>query len=480
LVVALLGCCTSSAPAAGAGAGLVGVTHCHGVAVGLLADLQKLVSAHRPGTTFCLAPGVHRMTQFVVPKDRDRFVGVRGAVLDGSRPLAGFTVSGAYWAAPGPTTQNPQLTGECTGGSTACRYANDTFFDERPLRRVLSLDQVGPKSFYYDASAERTYIGRNPAGHEVEVAIATRAFKGWGSGADGVLVEGLVVQHFANEAGAAAINGRPTWRVIGNVVRWNHGAGVQDASAIRDNQIYENGQLGITGSFNTGSLIEGNLIRGNNYAGFDPSWEAGGAKWVKSSGLVIRQNTVIDNEGPGLWCDTDCSAITYDRNKVVDNTGPGIFHEVSYEATITGNVISGNGFGAGGWLDGAGILLSDSAGVDVIGNVVSLNRDGIGITQTDRGSGARGSYRSHDLLIRGNTITMRGGHTGLVQNVGDPSLYTSANIRFSGNAYRLGCSTAYFAWQRPGRPGSDGYINWSAWRDAGNDSDGSAKRICKS
>jgi parallel beta-helix repeat protein len=208
--------------------------------------------------------------------------------------------------------------------------------------------------------------------------------------------------------------------------------------------------------------------------------EAGGAKWVKSSRLVIRGNKVVGNRGPGIWCDTDCSEITYDHNTVTANSGPGIFHEVSYEATISGNVVSRNGFGAGGWVDGAGILLADSAGVDVMGNVVSLNRDGIGITQTDRGAGARGTYRAHDLLIKGNTVTMRGGHTGLVQNVGDPSLYTSANIRFNGNTYRLGCSTAYFAWQRPGSPGTDAYINWSAWRNAGNDAGGSATSICKS
>jgi parallel beta-helix repeat protein len=471
--------CISAASGAGRRAAVIAAA-CHGVTIRVGANLQRAVDAHPAGTTFCLAPGVHRMTGFVVPKDRNRFLGSGVAVLDGSELLGGFVRSGSYWLTAGPVNQNPEQHGQCTGGGKACLYANDVFFDGRPLRRVLSLDEVGPQTFYYDPGVQRTYIGRNPAGHAVAAAVATRAFKGWGSGAEGVLVRGLVVQHFANEGGAGAINGRPTWRVIGNVVRWNHGVGVQDASVIRNNKIYENGQLGIMGSFNTGSVIEGNLIRRNNYAGFDPAWEAGGAKWVKSRRLLIRGNTVDANRGPGLWCDTDCSAITYDRNTVVGNSGPGIFHEVSYEATISNNVVRRNGFGAGGWLDGAGILLSNSAGVDVTGNVVSLNRDGIGITQTDRGSGARGTYRSQDDVISGNTVTMVGGHTGLVQNVGDPTLYTSAHIQFRANRYRLGCSNAYFAWRPPAGRSNDVYVSWAAWRSAGNDLDGSVKSLCKS
>ncbi|HEY0239124.1 MAG TPA: right-handed parallel beta-helix repeat-containing protein [Friedmanniella sp.] len=49
--------------------------------------LSAVVSEHDPGTTYWLAPGVHRLSDApfdqVLPKDGDRFVGAPGAVLDG-------------------------------------------------------------------------------------------------------------------------------------------------------------------------------------------------------------------------------------------------------------------------------------------------------------------------------------------------------------------------------------------------------------
>lgn len=52
-------------------------------------DLANVVKAHGPGTTYWLAPGVHRLGKGtynqVVPHAKDAFVGAPGAVLDGQR-----------------------------------------------------------------------------------------------------------------------------------------------------------------------------------------------------------------------------------------------------------------------------------------------------------------------------------------------------------------------------------------------------------
>ena len=77
--------------------------------------------------------------------------------------------------------------------------------------------------------------------------------------------------------------------------------------------------------------------------------------------------------------------------------------------------------------------------------------DGIGLAQTDRGSGAYGPHETHDVYVHDNTIsTVAGGvAAGFVQSGNDPSYYTSRNIRFHHNTYTT-CPTAYWAWSNSG------------------------------
>jgi len=368
--------------------------------------------------------------------------------------------------------------GTCLSGS-ACQYADDVFFDNRPLTRVLSQAEVGPGKFYFDYGAQKIWIGDAPAGHTVEAAVATRAFKGWGSGADNVSISGLVVEKFANEASIAAINGRPSWTVANNEVRLNHGVGIQDASTIRNNFVHDNGQMGVSGSNSSdAALVEGNEIARNNYAGFDPNWEAGGAKWTKTSHLTVRNNYVHDNKGIGLWTDTDTIYITYTGNRVENNSGAGIFHEVSYNAVISNNTVKGNGLSATGNLQGAGILLANSQNVDVYGNTLSGNRDGIGITQIERGSGAYGPYVSQNNTVHENSITMSSGHTGLVAWQNDPSFWTTRNNTFTANTYFLGCDPKPFEWASPPGTSAYDYVSPSTWTGDGNDKTGTFSTSC--
>jgi hypothetical protein len=73
---------------------------------------------------------------------------------------------------------------------------------------------------------------------------------------------------------------------------------------------------------------------------------------------------------------------------------------------------------------------------------------------------------------------MNGGHTGLVQNVGDTSYYTRKGIRFVGNTYVLGCNATYFTWRDPS--GHDAYanLNPAQWVAAGNDTSGRFTTKC--
>jgi hypothetical protein len=116
-------------------------------------------------------------------------------------------------------------------------------------------------------------------------------------------------------------------------------------------------------------------------------------------------------------------------------------------------------------LYGAGILIAASPNVEVYGNEVTNNANGIGAIQQDRGSGAYGPHEISNLYVHDNVVTMTVGRTGLVQTVGDPSYFTSRNNRWLRNTYKLGPNSTYFAWI--GRSMTE-----AQWRQYGEDVDG--------
>jgi Right handed beta helix region len=455
---------------------------CRGVRVTASTDLQATVNREPKGTRFCVTRGVHRLSSFVVPKDGDTFAGEPGAILSGARVLRSFQLRDGHWVARAALPENPAALGRCKApGGNACTFANDVFIDDRPLKRASQPGALAPGRFYADEATHTIVIATNPAGHRVEEAVATRAFKGWRTGVDNVTIAGLVIEKFANEAGIGAINGRPSWKAIGNVVGLNHGGGIQDAGVIRNNIIRQNGQIGVLGSYERGQAVAGNDIGFNNYAGFDPEWEAGGAKWVRSTKLVVRGNRVHDNDGPGLWTDGSSVDVVYDRNVVQRNSGAGILHEISYAAVLRRNVVRGNGFSAAGWLDGAGIAVSSSLHVEISRNTIADNHNGIGIVETVREPPVQRlpPHEARDILVRANSITMHSGHTGLVQDVGDTSYYTGKGIRFVRNSYVLGCNATYFTWRDPSGRAAYANLNQAQWIAAGNDTSGHFTTKCR-
>ena len=211
------------------------------------------------------------------------------------------------------------------------------------------------------------------------------------------------------------------WLVEDNEIRRNGGVGIAAGPGwlVIDNYVHHQGQLGVAGS---GDAItyEGNEIAFNNTDNLDPGWEAGGSKFVHTTNLVLRDNYVHDNKGPGLWLDGNNIYALYEGNRIVDNYGPGIDHEISYDAVIRNNWVEGNGFGVQGWIDGAGILIGDSSNVQIYDNTVLWNNDGIAGKHTGRGSGDYGPYQLKNLWVHDNVIAMEVGQTGVVTNTSDP------------------------------------------------------------
>jgi hypothetical protein len=190
---------------------------------------------------------------------------------------------------------------------------------------------------------------------------------------------------------------------------------------------------------------------------------------VNTDQLILRGNYVHHNGGPGLWCDSDNIHVLYENNRSEDNVGMGIVHEISYDAIIRNNIVRRNGLSFSAWLWGAGILVAASPNVEIYGNTVEGNGNGIGAVQQARGAGAYGPHETSNLWVHDNDVTMATGLTGIAQDINDTSYFTSRNNRFQRNRYVLGTGALYFTWMNNGRTESE-------WKMYSQDVDGTFSR----
>ena len=445
---------------------------CTGRTVRVGADIQAAIDAAGPNGRLCLAAGTHRLKQPLRPKAGQR-IGGRGAVLSGARPLERWTANGSgRWRHAGVAGQPSGLVGECAGGGTACRYPDDVWRDDTRLKRVLSLDDLAPGTVYLDYAADRIWVADDPSDADMEISVTPSAIRSGSNerGTARVRLSGLVVERFANPAqSAAAVGMGPGWVVDGLEVRENHGTGIDSGSrsVLRNSHVHHQGELGLSGSGAVGALVEDNRIDHNNTAGYDPAWEAGGAKWAAGTErLTVRGNQVFDNDGPGLWTDGDNVHTLYEGNLVEANSGPGILHEISYDAVIRDNTVRDNARSSAGrsiWW-GSDILVNSAQRVEIARNTVVSSVNAIGLVDADRGAGRLGPYRVAQVDIHDNLVRMApGAQTGLVGRM--TAFEPGAQVRFRHNTYHVPDPRDEF-WQW------EGSLDAAGWRGRGQDRDG--------
>jgi parallel beta-helix repeat protein len=433
---------------------------------------QALLDSKPTGTRFALDRGVHRLSGALKPKANQQLLGYSGAIISGAKTLSGWVQDGNRWYVTGQTQRLPESSAVgyqiCEVDDPLCGKAEDVFYDNKPLKQVDALSKVTTGTFYFDYTNSRIYVGDNPSGHQVDTTVTTQAFNGGGTG---VVLRNLVVEKFGNKAQTGAISngGQSGWTVQNCDVRLNHGVGVfvGQNSKILGNKIHQQGQLGIAGN-GSDILVEGNEIAYNNVGGYDAGWEAGGSKWVATTNLMVRKNWAHDNYGHGLWTDIDNRNTTFENNVAENNQRIGIIHEISFEATIRNNTVRGNGKGPIAWdVDGAGIVISNSSGVEAYGNTLENNVTGFVILHSPRGTWDTANNNVHD-----NTIRMSQGWSGLIRTDNtstDHSLFNTKNNRFQNNTYIVPSTTGkYWDWMNSRR-------SWSEWRNYKQDTTGTVR-----
>ena len=346
-------------------------------------SIQAAVDFAGDGAVFCLKKGIHR-AQAVRPRAGQLFYGEGETVLNGSRLLDGFRREERYWVANSQLQRIPKH-GECLPSAPACDQPEAVFIDDKPLAKVLSKDALASNEVYIDYAGGRVYLADDPTNHKVEATVASFAFE---STASDVSISKLTIEKYGSPAQRGAIHAIDgvRWVIENCEVRLNSGAGISVGTGTRVHNcdVHHNGQIGIGGNGND-IRIEGNRIWSNNIYGFDPGWEAGGAKIAESDGVTFRGNHVHDNNGPGLWCDIECRNVVYEDNLVENNQDIGIFHEISFNAVIRRNVVRYNGSRNRSWVWGADIVIAASQDVEVTGNTVTVAPGACGIMLIDQG-----------------------------------------------------------------------------------------------
>ena len=332
--------------------------------------------------------------------------------------------------------------------------------------------QVTPKS-------GDTFIGEPGAIMDGQ-NVTAYAFYSNNKGQSNVTIKSLEIKNYTTpSADYGAITGQnvTNWIVTDNVVHHNAQAGIRAGTGtgwqVLRNTAYANGVAGITGYQCNGGLIQGNELYGNNPTGAFTMRE-GGMKVFQSVNLTIRGNNVHHNKGKGIWSDTNYPTMLIEGNTVTDNSGTGIYHEIGYAAIIRNNTSSRNGNGSeqvSGSLTRAGIQVTNSPNVQVYGNTVMDNHNGIsglyfsGYPTT----GPYGAYVLQNLSVHDNVVRMSIGRAGIAKNTGDTSIYYTNNNHFDNNTYYLGPNATYFSW-------SDQYLLEQQWQAVGNDETGTFTR----
>lgn len=220
------------------------------------------------------------------------------------------------------------------------------------------------------------------------------------------------------QARFSTTQGGTGWVIDSNNVHNNAACGIRGSTRgkIRGNNSHHNGTMGISG-IGDSLEVSGNEIAFNNPSRANMDFEAGGTKFVLTTGFIFRGNYVHDNGGPGGWLDIDNDKFLIENNRIEDNVREGIAVEISYSGVVRNNTVRRNGLEdtrATNWPWGAGISIAASGGtgIDIYGNTLEGNAHQFAMIQQDRGCNGGGTcllgpYIVQNINFHDNTEVMQ-------------------------------------------------------------------------
>lgn len=354
-------------------------------------SIQAVLDAKPSDATIKIAPGEYRLTAPLVVKSGQEIVGAGSdkTILKGSVQLNVWNKgSDGIWVATGVLPATYTDTGQCdiNSGTEAnpCQKREDLFLDGKRLDRVMQLTSLKAGTYFADYAENKLYLFDIP--NNVELCKTWYAIY---ATTNGGRLSALTVKHFAtpSQAGAVTLQGTG-WEVDNCLFTDNHASGLHLSQShntqVHHNEFVANGQAGMTHYKSNATSVTYNLFKGNNTAGYyKRDWESAGFKATYSAQTMFAYNTVVQNEGVGVWFDIDNTDYVISDNIIDANFSCGIRVEISFSGEIARNTVTRNGIGHAG--PGRG---SDFSGFATAG--IHINSAG--------GMGA-GELRIHDNLI---------------------------------------------------------------------------------
>jgi hypothetical protein len=184
-----------------------------------------------------------------------------------------------------------------------------------------------------------------------------------------------------------------------------YGIGIGSASKYEYDCVIRNGEGGFNNGTGTATLrdpapwggpadylVEHDEISGNAIATCQVSWKCARGVWGDPDGVAagikvfwslngtIDQNYIHDNYGDGVWPDTNNSGIDISGNYISDNLESAIDYEASFNANISHNTITGNGWNPKGRSEWAGwpngYQTSNGGGPDFADGAIYIDNSG--------------------------------------------------------------------------------------------------------
>jgi hypothetical protein len=352
-----------------------------------------------------------------------------------------------------PTTKAPTTTAPASAPASTCSASGGVAIGTGDdAQRVVDAHSAGTTYLVKAGTHARNFSVRPKSGDTFcgepgAILDGGRSLRSaFSGGATNVTLDSITVQQYATGFQGGAIN--PDRAASGWVVRnvsavRNYWAGLMaaDNMTILGGHYNDNDQLGISGNAATGVVLDG--LDGDP-ATFDGpemarnqtlhegcGYEAGGMKWDIGR-VTVRNAHVHHNDCRGLWADGNAHDALIEHNLVEDNGSEGIFYEISQDAVIRNNRIYRNGFDGSGWYWAGGITMASSFNVEVYGNRLSGNYNGITGTQQDRPDATPPAHLLDHFHVHDNVICATESHpTGVVADNG--ANLAARDITFSSN-----------------------------------------------
>ena len=330
----------------------------------------------------------------------------------------------------------------------------------------LALDQITP------GNGSVFVGGYSPKSGEAAIDNSGQPGNTFISDASDVTIKYLTIKNFngssnADSFGGAIVDeyGGNAWTVDYDTVGPNgyaldhpntgYGIGVGSDSEYEYDCVINNGEGGFNNGTATATLkdpapwggpanyrIEHDEVSANAIATCQPAWGcargvwgdpdgvAGGIKVFWSLNGTIDYNYIHDNYGAGVWPDTNNSGIDISYNYISDNLDSAIFYEASFNANISHNTITGNGWNPRGTSEWAGYpegsQTTNGGGPSFVDGAITLN---------DSGGGASIQSGSSRYLGQLNVVD-----NNLVDNFGGIAAFQDRN-RFCGEGADGGADT---------------------------------------